>query len=195
MRQRIRWFALHGIVRGLARYGARRGDAQARLLADPDAREFPGEFADGIRPKGPVIRCRATILTVDHGVAHDVLRSDAFSVGPFGVNLPWPLQWVVDRTESDMLHPLRPPSLLAVEPPEHTRYRKLVSSVFTSRAVATLRERVAQTAVGLLDGLEASGDSEVIDVVERYCSQLPVAVIGDILGVPDSDRSRILEFG
>src|SRR6201988_4498227 len=105
MRQRIRWFALHGIVRGLARYGARRGDAQARLLADPDAREFPGEFADGIRPKGPVIRCRATILTVDHGVAHDVLRSDDFSVGAFGTNLPGPLQWVVNPTDPARRHP------------------------------------------------------------------------------------------
>jgi cytochrome P450 len=193
MRQRIRWFALHGIVRGLARYGARRGDAQARLLADPDAREFPGEFADEIRPSGPLIRCRATILTVDHTVAHDVLRSDDFQVGAFGANLPRPLQWVVERTDPGMLHPLQPPSLLAVEPPEHTRYRRLVSSVFTSRAVAALRDRVEQTAVVLLDELDR--ETGVVDVVERYCSQLPVAVIGEILGVPDADRPRILEYG
>jgi cytochrome P450 len=59
--------------------------------------------------------------------------------------------------------------------------------------VATLRDRVEETAGELLDGL-AEGPG-VIDVVERYCSQLPVAVISDILGVPDSDRARILEFG
>jgi cytochrome P450 len=82
---------------------------------------------------------------------------------------------------------------LSVEPPAHTRYRKLVSSVFTPRAVATLRERVQQTARTLLDELE--GDTGVVDIVGRYCSQLPVTVIGDILGVPDDDRSRILHFG
>jgi cytochrome P450 len=83
--------------------------------------------------------------------------------------------------------------MLSVEPPDHTRYRKLVSSVFTTRAVAALRDRVAETAESLLDNL---GDEPgVVDVVERYCSQLPVTVIGDILGVPDEARPRILEFG
>src|SRR5262249_2114069 len=85
------------------------------------------------------------------------------------------------------------PSLLAVEPPDHTRYRKTVSSVFTSRAVAALRERVEQTAVQLLD--ELAGQSGVVDVVGRYCSQLPVAIISDILGVPGRDRRHVLEFG
>jgi cytochrome P450 len=100
---------------------------------------------------------------------------------------------VVDRTKPDLLHPLQPPSMLSVEPPEHTRYRKLVSSVFTTRAVAALRDRVQDTANALLDDL--ADEAGTVDVVERYCSQLPVTVIGDILGVPDDARPRILEFG
>ncbi len=83
--------------------------------------------------------------------------------------------------------------MLSVEPPDHTRYRKLVSSVFTTRAVAALRDRVQDTANALLD--ELADDAGTVDVVERYCSQLPVTVIGDILGVPDEARPRILEFG
>jgi hypothetical protein len=97
------------------------------------------------------------------------------------------------------LHPLRAPSLLAVEPPDHTRYRKTVSAVFTPRAVAALRDRVEQTAGNLLDQLagrpSVSGVSDVVDIVGRYCSQLPVAIISDILGVPEQDRRRVLEFG
>ncbi|HET7741584.1 MAG TPA: cytochrome P450, partial [Mycobacterium sp.] len=42
-------------------------------------------------------------------------------------------------------------------------------------------------------GLDTAGGT--VDIVERYCSQLPVTVIGDIIGVPDHDRPRILEFG
>ena len=103
------------------------------------------------------------------------------------------MRWLERRTRPDLLHPLLPPSLLAVEPPEHTRYRKTVSSVFTTRAVAALHEGVEDTAADLLDRL-AVGPG-VVDVVARYCSQLPVAVIGDILGVPEADRPRILEFG
>ena len=193
MRQRIRWFALHGVVRGLAKFGVRSGDPQARLIADPAVRENPGAFADELRDRGPVIRCRAVLMTVDHAVAHELLRSDDFRVTELGGNLPKPLRWIVRKTDPGLLHPLRPPSLLSVEPPDHTKYRKLVSSVFTPRAVATLRERVEQTATALLDQLE--GDADVVDIMDRYCSQLPVTVIGDILGVPDEDRPRILHFG
>ncbi|RDH74460.1 cytochrome P450 [Mycolicibacterium moriokaense] len=193
MRQRIRWFALHGVVRGLSKLGLRSGDPQARLIADPSVREDPGAFADEQRGKGPVIRCRAVLLTFDHGVAHELLRSDDFRVTELGGTLPKPLRWVAAKTDPGLLHPLQPPSLLSVEPPEHTRYRKLVSSVFTPRAVATLRERVEQTATALLDQLE--GNTEVVDVVDRYCSQLPVAIIGEVLGVPEQDRPRILHFG
>ncbi|HKV21247.1 MAG TPA: cytochrome P450 [Mycobacterium sp.] len=193
MKQRIRWAALHGVVRGLSKLGLRSGDPQARLIADPAVRENPGAFADEYRDRGPVIRTRAVLMTFDHGVAHELLRSDDFSVAEQGGNLPKPLRWVARKTDPGLLHPLRPPSLLSVEPPDHTKYRKLVSSVFTPRAVATLREGVEETAAALLDRLEGSG--EVIDIVDSYCSQLPVAIIGDILGVPDEDRSRILHFG
>lgn len=107
--------------------------------------------------------------------------------------MPRPLQWVIRRTDPGLLHPIEPPSMLAVEAPDHTRYRKLVSSVFTTRAVAALRDRVQDTANALLDDL--ADDVGTVDIVERYCSQLPVTVIGDILGVPEAARPRILEFG
>lgn len=193
MKQRVRWLAMHGVIRAIASIGARRGDPQARLIADPTVRSDPVSFWHELRATGPLVRSRVTYLTVDHHVSSELLRSDDFHVAPFGSLLPRPLKWVERHTRGGLLHPLQPPSLLAVEPPEHTRYRKTVSSVFTPRAVATLRERMEQTAVALLDNLADRGG--VVDVVEQYCSQLPVAVIGDILGVPDRDRPQILQFG
>ncbi len=193
MKQRLHWFAMHGVVRAAAKRGARRGDPQARLLADPAVRADPVPFYDELRARGPLVRAQVSYLTVDHAVANDILRSEDFRVISLGANLPGPLGWLERRTRDDLLHPLRPPSMLAVEPPEHTRYRKTVSSVFTSRAVAALRDRVEDTAGELLDGL---GDGRgVVDIVARYCSQLPVSVISDILGVPDRDRPKVLEFG
>jgi cytochrome P450 len=91
------------------------------------------------------------------------------------------------------VHPVSPPSLLVVEPPEHTRYRKLVTRVFTVKAVQRLRERTETIAVQLLDDL-ASAD-EPVDLVERYCALLPVTVIAEILGVPQADRERVLSYG
>ncbi len=193
MRQRLHWLTLHGYVRGLAKVGARRGDPQARLIADPVIKADPVPFYEELRARGHLVRSRLGYLTVDHGIAYEVLRSDEFRVISMGGNLPVALGWLERRARDTSLHPLRPPSLLAVDPPEHTRYRKTVSSVFTPRAVAALRDRVEQTAAALLDRL--AEEPGVVDIVDRYCAQLPVAIISDILGVPDTARSRILEFG
>ncbi|MEY8016189.1 cytochrome P450 [Mycobacterium servetii] len=196
MKERLHWLAMHGFVRGVAAIGARRGDLQARLIADPSVAADPVAFYDELRALGPLAKGQVNYLTTDYSLAQELLRSDDFRVVNMGSNLPGPLRWLERRTRDDRLHPLRAPSLLAVEPPDHTRYRKTVSAVFTARAVAALRDRVEQTAAGLLDQLERrSGTSGVVDVVGRYCSQLPVAIISDILGVPEQDRRRVLEFG
>jgi hypothetical protein len=192
-KQRLHWLALHGFVRRLASIGARRGDLQSRLIADSSINADPVAFYEQVRARGPLVRSRIGYMTADHAIGHELLRSDDFRVLSLGSNLPAPLRWMERRVRDDLLHPLRPPSLLAVEPPDHTRYRKTVSSVFTQRAVAALREGVEQTAASLL--AELSREPGVVDIVDRYCAQLPVAIISDILGVPDGDRSRVLEFG
>lgn len=193
VRERLHWLAMHGVVRGLASVAVRRGDLGARLIADPSVAADPVPYYEEIRRHGPLVRNRANYVTVDHRLAHEILRSDDFHVVSFGDSLPGPLGWLERRTRDDLLHPIRPPSLLAVEPPDHTRYRKTVSAVFTARAVAGLLDRVEQAATTLLDRLD--DQHGVIDVVGRYCSQLPITVISDILGVPEYDRRRVLEFG
>ena len=193
MKEKLHWLAMHGFIRGVAAIGMRRGDLQARLIADPTVAADPVPYYDQLRALGPLVKGRVNYVTTDYALAHELLRSDDFRVVNMGSNLPAPLRWLERRTREDFLHPLREPSLLAVEPPDHTRYRKTVSAVFTSRAVAALRDRVEQTAANLLGQL--SGQSAVVDIVGRYCSQLPVAIISDILGVPERDRPLVLQFG
>ena len=133
MKQRIRWFVLHGVIRALSKIGMRRGDPQARMVADPSVRLDPLPFIDELRARRQkIITTRAGHMTVDYEIAHELLRSDDFRVTEMGNNLPKPLRWIYEKTDPGLLHPLQPPSLLSVEPPEHTRYRKLVSSVFTA---------------------------------------------------------------
>ncbi|WAC93999.1 cytochrome P450 [Mycobacterium sp. Aquia_213] len=193
MKERLHWLAMHGFIRGVASIGLRRGDMQARLIADPTVAADPMPFCDELHALGPMVRSRVGFLAVDHGVIHSLLRSDDFRALVLGSNLPGPVRWLERHARDDLLHPLREPSLLATEPPDHTRYRKTVSAVFTSRAVAALSDRVEETAANLLD--ELANESGVVDVVGRYCSQLPVAIISDILGVPEQDRPRVLRFG
>ncbi|MBY0441383.1 MAG: cytochrome P450 [Mycobacteriaceae bacterium] len=190
MRHGLNWLAMHGFIRCAASIGVRRGYPQARLIADPVVMANPVSFYEELRARGPLLPGRLSFITTDHGIAQEILRSDDFQVLSLGS--AGPIRWLLPRISANWIHPLRAPSLLAVEPPDHTRYRKAVSSVFTTRAVTALRERVEQTASALLDQLADQPD--VVDIREQYCFQLPVAIISDILGVPDADRHDVLQL-
>ncbi|MFD6415055.1 cytochrome P450 [Streptomyces sp. NPDC060194] len=75
--------------------------------------------------------------------------------------------------------------LLDLEPPDHTRLRRLVSKAFTPRTVARLEPVVRRIAAELVDGLIENGGGDLLrDVAEP----LPVAVIAEMLGIPAADR-------
>lgn len=181
---------MHGFVRRMASVGVRLGYPQARLIADPAVLADPVPFYEELRAYAPLVPGRLSYLAVDHGIAQDILRSDDFQMISLGSAAP--LRWLLPRVSEKWIHPLRPPSLLAAEPPDHTRYRKAVSPVFTGRAVAALREGIEQNAAALLAGLVDVPGS--VEIREKYCFQLPVATISEILGVPECDRSRVLEL-
>ena len=184
---------LHGLGRMATRRWAKQGDPQARLIADPAVRADPYQVYEEIRAKGELSLSRVGYISATHAVAHQVLRSDDFRTTSVSSSVLPRLQWIERSTRTGALHPLEPPSLLAVNPPSHTRYRNLVSSVFTHRAVAAMRDDVQAVANRLLD--ELAEDGGTVDIVERYCAKLPVAIISDILGVAERDRERVLQFG
>jgi cytochrome P450 len=80
-------------------------------------------------------------------------------------------------------------ALLEMEPPDHTRLRRLVSAAFARGHVERLRPWVQDLARELVDGLvERSGGTEPVDVLSGMAEELPVAVIAELLGVPAADR-------
>jgi cytochrome P450 len=79
-------------------------------------------------------------------------------------------------------------SILAMDPPNHTRIRRLVSMAFTARRVAELRPRIQAVVDGLLDDIERTGPPA--DLVEDLALPLPITIITDLLGVPYEDRER-----
>jgi len=82
---------------------------------------------------------------------------------------------------------LGPPSMLATDPPEHTRLRGLVSQAFTPRMVRRLEPRLEAVAHELLD---AALREKEVDLVDALTHPLPVIAIAEILGVPVEDRPR-----
>ncbi|WP_369131006.1 cytochrome P450 [Modestobacter roseus] len=80
-------------------------------------------------------------------------------------------------------------AILEMEPPEHTRLRRLISTAFARGHVERLRPWVQELADGLVDQLVArSGGSTPVDVLSGMSEELPVAVIAELLGVPSADR-------
>lgn len=77
-------------------------------------------------------------------------------------------------------------NMLELEPPEHPRQRRLVSSAFTPRTVSGLRPRIRQLCEQLVGDALAAGNGQ-LDVVSALAEPLPVAVIGALLGIPEPD--------
>jgi cytochrome P450 len=82
-------------------------------------------------------------------------------------------------------------SLLCLEPPDHTRIRRLVAKVFTPRAVAALRPAIEGFSAELLDECEAKGQFELL---HDYAMPYSVAVICSMLGVPRADTQLLLDW-
>jgi cholest-4-en-3-one 26-monooxygenase len=81
--------------------------------------------------------------------------------------------------------------LIAMDPPEHTRYRKLVNRGFTPRMINALEPRIRELAASILDRAIAK---RTCDFVVDVAAELPVEVISELIGVPKQDRHKIFEW-
>jgi cytochrome P450 len=81
-------------------------------------------------------------------------------------------------------------SFVFLDPPDHTRLRRLVSRAFTPRVVARLRPRIQQ----IIDELLAAADPTGFDLVSGLAHPLPVRVISELLGIPEDDHERFASW-
>ena len=81
--------------------------------------------------------------------------------------------------------------MLQMDPPDHTRYRKLVNRGFTPRMIGQMEKHIRELCNGILDAALAKGDSDfVVDVA----AELPLEVIAELIGVPSEDRHKIFDW-
>ena len=78
----------------------------------------------------------------------------------------------------------QPRSMINMDPPDHTRLRRLARQAFTPRTVATMREAVQDVATGIVEGFSRRGHA---DLIPQFAYPLPLAVIFRLLGVPGED--------
>ncbi|WP_405136971.1 cytochrome P450 [Nocardia sp. NBC_01388] len=81
--------------------------------------------------------------------------------------------------------------MLNIDPPDHSRLRKLVSTAFTAHRVAALRPRIEQITSALLDGIDGRDE---VDLLREFAVPLPITVICELLGVPPTERDDFQQW-
>ena len=162
----------HGVYRrrlSLAAHGYVHGDLDARLhLAAWHDDPYP--LYEQLRQRGRLSRARSGLwVSVDHEVCRAVLRDRRFGARPDRLT--------VDESLRDDFET----SLLGMDPPDHTRLRRAIRSDLGPQAAVAYRPLVERTVDELLDRAEQSGRFDVMGALAR---QLPLAVMGAILGIP-----------
>jgi cytochrome P450 len=147
-------------------------------LADPANLPDPYPVLAGLREASPFAEFGGTFVVVGrHADCSAVLRHpNASSERSKSLLTPTPPRRVRDR-----------PSFLSLDPPDHTRLRRLVSKAFTPRTVARLEPRIRAITGQLLTAAAAAGQMEV---VSQLAYPLPVRIISELLGVPVEDYPR-----
>ncbi len=160
------------------------------LLLSPAYVESPYGVYDLLRGQCPVYwseRWRAWLLTRYVNVKAALLNHAVFSnAGRYGEFLRG-----LSETQQAQLTYLREHydrgGLVQLDPPAHTRLRKLVSFAFFPRIVQRLEPLVSEVIQELIDGLAATHD---VELIRRIAFPLPAIVIAGILGVPKEDRDE-----
>ena len=82
-------------------------------------------------------------------------------------------------------------TILNMDPPKHSRYRRLVSAGFTPRMINRLIDRIQERGVSIVANVEGRAE---IDFVQDVAAELPLQMICEMIGVPDEDRHRIFDW-
>jgi cytochrome P450 len=142
------------------------------MLLHPKTREDPYPTYAGVRRRGlvqaPILH---TLMLADHAGVTEVLR---------------------DHTRFDHGSASSSDLLLEMDPPDHTRVRRLVGKAFTPRAIQSLDGWIGELARELVGKAAAGG---TFDLVADVALPLPLAVICRMLGVPLADRDRFEQWG
>jgi len=164
----------------MAYAGYVRRDPLALLQLRP-GRADPYAIYERMRQQGTLMPTRlGNWSTTSHRVSNHVLRSRQFAVRP--VESP---KLAASPEEFDL-------SFLDMNPPDHTRLRRLALPAFSPKQMAGYQPRIEKTVNALLDKALEVGD---FDMVSALAAPLPIAVITDLLGIPDADSADFARLG
>lgn len=187
------WAGLYGLPRAYIMLQAKRGEPLARYILAAESDGATDTFIEQLRDRGPLARGRNLSVTVDHALATAILRDRRFSaMVPSRDARARPIQWLIDKSDPGLPNPIAAPSMLRVDPPDHTRYRRLVTKHFSVSAIDKLQTDISEETDRLVDALATLIRP---DLMRDFAAVLPVAVIAAVLGAPEELRSRLSAWG
>jgi hypothetical protein len=150
------------------------------LLRLRPGRVDPYSIYERMRASGPLAPTRlGDWVSTSHRVCAAVLRDRRFGAVPAGGDQRRP----EDEIEA---------SFLTMNPPDHTRLRRLARPSFSPKAMAGYRGLIEQSVAGLLD---RAAVRDTFDLIPAFASPLPITVITELLGVPEEDSDGFAEYG
>lgn len=158
-------------------------DPQALLLQllEPANRPDPYPLLADIRDFGPMVLPDSTLVVFStFAECDEVLRHPSSSNDRLNSTIAQR-----EIAAGEQPRPLGPPGFLFLDPPDHTRLRRLVSKAFAPKVVRSLEPQIDDLVSGLLTSVEEKGS---FDVIADLAYPLPVAVICRLLGVPIEDE-------
>ena len=193
MMGRLRHAAGQGLTNVIMRRWSAKGDYLPAFVIDPAVADNPYPWYAKIRSEAEFhFGASGVGIATTHELVEAVYRDPRW--GHTEPDAPIPF-WarLIDNTDFDgLVHPVAPPSMIAVNPPDHTRYRRLVSRAFTVKTVENLRPRVRDIADELLDAMLSK---EKPDLMTDFAGVLPVMVIAEMLGVDPAMHADFKAWG
>ena len=157
----------------------------------------PDENEDEVANQGAFFFRPDTWLVTHYDEGVEAMLDNRFTVDHSKLMAPEQLAQMAAAADESRVTRALQRNLLTLDPPDHTRLRKLVQPSFTASAMASLTERVQRIADDLLDAAEqeaaARGESapdRTMELVRAFAYPLPVTVISEMVGIPLEDRVR-----
>ncbi|MFB9905993.1 cytochrome P450 [Allokutzneria oryzae] len=179
------------LYRGKARLlrSAAAGDPVSRVLSMP--RGVAGyDRYERVRERGELVRGRSGLyMTASHAVCGKLLRSPDFGAVPTTVSKR--ALRPTDGSAQRLVHPLDD-SFASIDPPEHTRLRKIVAPAFTPQAMRAQEEFVTDVVEQELDRVDRQS---TVDLIDEFAVRVPSRVICEMLGMPTSDHELFVRWG
>jgi cytochrome P450 len=164
-----------------------RGDPVAKLML-PATKADPYPLYAQLRQRGLVRSPLGPFAAADHATVAAILRDRRFSSSPVHQRGYQPPSY----PPGDPRAGLPAQDLLTMDPPDHTRLRRLVTGAFTPRAMAGLEPWIREVTVRLLAAADGAAGFDLIDAL---AFPLPIAVICHLLGVPAADQAQFRAWG